>query len=108
MTYLDKTDTIWRCDNCLSYYDTKIQDKPLKNKSGFKLHSFLCVPTECQEGQELDEETGLCVPEEPHPEQQEEVAEIPEEQQTDDIIYSRIHLIYDIIRYIISLIFRNN
>jgi NAD-dependent DNA ligase len=25
LVYLTNTDTIWRCDNCLSYYDTKIQ-----------------------------------------------------------------------------------
>lgn len=29
----------WFCTICNQYYDTKIQDKPLKNKSGFKLHS---------------------------------------------------------------------
>jgi hypothetical protein len=40
LTYLDKTDTIWRCDNCLSYYDTKIQDKPVIDKSEFKLKSY--------------------------------------------------------------------
>ena len=40
LVYLNHTDTIWRCDNCLSYYDTSIQDKPLANKSGFKLHSY--------------------------------------------------------------------
>ena len=39
LTYQDKTDTIWRCDNCLSYYDTKIQDSPIKNNSEFKLRS---------------------------------------------------------------------
>src|SRR5918996_4040142 len=38
LTYLDKTDTIWRCDNCLTYHDTKIQDRPIKNKTCFKLH----------------------------------------------------------------------
>jgi hypothetical protein len=37
LVYLERTDTIWRCDNCLSYYDTKIQDIPIKNKSEFKL-----------------------------------------------------------------------
>ena len=39
LAYLTNTDTIWRCDNCLSYYDTKIQDRPIKNNSEFKLRS---------------------------------------------------------------------
>jgi hypothetical protein len=37
LVYLSHSDTIWRCDNCLSYYDTKIQDTPIKDKSEFKL-----------------------------------------------------------------------
>jgi ribosomal protein L37AE/L43A len=40
LTYLPNTDTIWRCDNCLSYYDTKIQDAPIKDKSQLKLRSY--------------------------------------------------------------------
>ena len=26
--------TIWRCNGCMTYYDTSIQDMPLKNISG--------------------------------------------------------------------------
>src|ERR687891_1306937 len=40
LVYLNHTNTIWRCDNCLSYYDTKIQDRPVKDKSEFKLRSY--------------------------------------------------------------------
>lgn len=47
-------DTIWRCDNCMSYYDTRIQDTPIKDKSDFKLtpHADLihypnCRPEQC-------------------------------------------------------------
>ena len=40
LVYLTNTETIWRCDNCLSYYDTKIQDRPVKDKSEFKLKSY--------------------------------------------------------------------
>jgi|ERR687898_2044041 NAD-dependent DNA ligase len=32
LVYLTNPETIWRCDNCLSYYDTKIQDRPIKNR----------------------------------------------------------------------------
>ena len=53
-------------------------------QDGLELNEDLgfCVPTECPEGQELDEETGLCVLEEP--EQQEQVEEEPEEQETEE------------------------
>ena len=37
---LTHTETIWKCDNCLQYYDTKIQDRPVKDKSEFKLKSY--------------------------------------------------------------------
>lgn len=37
---MPNTDTIWRCDNCLSYYDTKIQDVLNKDKSRLKLRSY--------------------------------------------------------------------
>ena len=40
LVYLTHTDTIWKCDNCLQYYDTKIQDRPVKDKSEFKLKSY--------------------------------------------------------------------
>ena len=40
LVYLSHSETIWRYDNCLSYYDTKIQDTPIKDKSEFKLHSY--------------------------------------------------------------------
>src|SRR5918996_2088188 len=39
LVYLTHTDTIWKCDNCLQYY--KIQDRPVKDKSEFKLKSYL-------------------------------------------------------------------
>jgi hypothetical protein len=37
LVYLRHLETVWRCNNCLSYYDTKIQDTPIKDKSDFKL-----------------------------------------------------------------------
>jgi len=37
LTYMQHTDTIWRCDNCQEYYDTKIQDTPIANNKGFKI-----------------------------------------------------------------------
>src|SRR5918996_3889960 len=40
LIYLTNTETIWKCDNCLQYYDIKIQDRPIKDKSEFKLRSF--------------------------------------------------------------------
>ncbi|HZA68327.1 MAG TPA: hypothetical protein VE548_01405 [Nitrososphaeraceae archaeon] len=40
LVYLNHTNTIWRCDNCLSYYDTKIQDTPIIDKPGIKLKSY--------------------------------------------------------------------
>jgi ribosomal protein L37AE/L43A len=49
LEYLKDSDTIWRCDNCMEYYDTKIQDSPIKDNSGFKVkpHSDLMFyPTE--------------------------------------------------------------
>jgi hypothetical protein len=36
LTYMKYTDTIWKCDNCQEIYDTKIQDRPIKNE-GFKV-----------------------------------------------------------------------
>ena len=30
---------IWICSECYQQYDTKIQDKPVKNNDDFKLHS---------------------------------------------------------------------
>ena len=40
LVYLNHIDTILKCDNCLQYYDTKIQDRPVKGKSEFKLKSY--------------------------------------------------------------------
>ena len=37
LEYLKGSDTIWRCDNCMQWYDTKIQDSPIKDKGDFKL-----------------------------------------------------------------------
>ncbi|MGH9953671.1 MAG: hypothetical protein ACRD5J_18805, partial [Nitrososphaeraceae archaeon] len=37
LEYLNCSDTIWSCDNCIEYYDTKIQDSVVKDKSDFKL-----------------------------------------------------------------------
>lgn len=30
---------IWICSECYQQYDTRIQDKPIKNKDGFELHA---------------------------------------------------------------------
>lgn len=49
LEYLKDSDTIWRCDNCMQWYDTKIQDSPIKDKSGFKIrpyHDLQHYPTE--------------------------------------------------------------
>src|SRR5919106_4569295 len=35
LIYLTNTETIWKCDNCLQYYD-----RPIKDKSEFKLRSY--------------------------------------------------------------------
>jgi DNA-directed RNA polymerase subunit RPC12/RpoP len=40
LEYLNGSDTIWRCDNCMSYYDTKIQDSVVKDKEDFKLTPY--------------------------------------------------------------------
>ena len=40
LVYLNHSENIWRCDNCLSYYDTKILDAPIKDKSRLKLRSY--------------------------------------------------------------------
>jgi hypothetical protein len=37
LTYMKHTRTIWRCDNCSEFYDTKIQDTPISNNEGFKV-----------------------------------------------------------------------
>ncbi|HZD35627.1 MAG TPA: hypothetical protein VE130_10515 [Nitrososphaeraceae archaeon] len=37
LDYLKGTKTIWRCNECMEYYDTKIQDKPISNNKGFKV-----------------------------------------------------------------------
>jgi hypothetical protein len=29
LVYLNHSDTVWRCDNCMTYYDTKIHDNDL-------------------------------------------------------------------------------
>lgn len=39
LVYLNHSDTVWRCDNCMTYYDTKIQDTPTRDKSDFKLRA---------------------------------------------------------------------
>ena len=33
-------DTIWRCNNCMAYYDTNIQDLPLKNISSQRIRAY--------------------------------------------------------------------
>lgn len=40
LEYLMGSDTIWRCDSCMEYYDTKIQDSVIKNKEDFKLAPY--------------------------------------------------------------------
>jgi len=40
LDYLDGSDTIWECDSCFQFYDTKIQDLPIKDKEDFKLAPF--------------------------------------------------------------------
>lgn len=37
LSYLRASNTIWRCDECLSYYDLNIQDSPIRDKGPFKL-----------------------------------------------------------------------
>ncbi|MGH9982699.1 MAG: hypothetical protein ACRD8W_01935 [Nitrososphaeraceae archaeon] len=37
LVYLTASDTIWRCDNCMEFFDTKIQDVPVKNTNEFKV-----------------------------------------------------------------------
>jgi hypothetical protein len=37
LDYLKGTETIWRCNECMEYYDTKIQDIPIGNNKGFKV-----------------------------------------------------------------------
>ena len=33
-------DTIWRCNECMTYYDTSIQDMPLKDISGQRIKTY--------------------------------------------------------------------
>jgi len=40
LEYLKGSDTIWRCDNCMEFYDTKIQDSVVKDKEDFKLAPY--------------------------------------------------------------------
>ncbi|MGA7370335.1 MAG: hypothetical protein WBX01_14500 [Nitrososphaeraceae archaeon] len=37
LTYMKHRGTIWRCDNCAEFYDTKIQDTAISNNKGFKI-----------------------------------------------------------------------
>lgn len=37
LTYLKGSESIWRCDNCIEYFDTRIQDSPIRDKEPFKL-----------------------------------------------------------------------
>ena len=37
LDYLKGTETIWRCNECMEYYDTKIQDIPIANHNKFKI-----------------------------------------------------------------------
>ncbi|MGA7368018.1 MAG: hypothetical protein WBX01_02740 [Nitrososphaeraceae archaeon] len=37
MDYLRGTETVWRCNECIQYYDTKIQDTPITNNNKFKV-----------------------------------------------------------------------
>ena len=37
---LDVDDTIWRCNNCMAYYDTNTQDMPLKDISSTGVKTY--------------------------------------------------------------------
>lgn len=37
LDYLKDTETIWRCNECMQYYDTKIQDVPIANNNKFRI-----------------------------------------------------------------------
>jgi hypothetical protein len=40
LSYLNGSETVWRCDECLTYHDTKIQDSPLKNIDEYALKPY--------------------------------------------------------------------
>jgi hypothetical protein len=40
LSYLNGSETVWRCDECLTYYDTKIQDTSLSDINDYKLVPF--------------------------------------------------------------------
>ena len=37
LDYLTGSETIWRCNECMEYYDLRIQDSPIKDTTDFKL-----------------------------------------------------------------------
>lgn len=40
LDYLKSSEAIWRCDNCMIYYDTRIQDTPLKDITDSQLRPY--------------------------------------------------------------------
>lgn len=40
LDYLKDTETIWRCNECMQYYDTSIQDVPIKDMSESKVKVY--------------------------------------------------------------------
>ena len=40
LDFLKDTETIWRCNECMEYYDTSIQDAPIKDMSESKVRVY--------------------------------------------------------------------
>jgi len=40
LDFLKETGTIWRCNECMEYYDTSIQDVPVKDLSESKVRTY--------------------------------------------------------------------
>ena len=51
LSYLHGSETVWRSDDCLTYYGTKIQNSPIKDNTDFKLTPY----TDLQYYQHCDE-----------------------------------------------------
>jgi len=40
LDFLKDTETIWRCNECMQYYDTSIQDAPIKDMSESRVRVY--------------------------------------------------------------------
>ncbi len=52
LDFLKETKTIWRCNECMQYYDTSIQDVPIKNINDSRVKTY----AELEHYHQLDDE----------------------------------------------------